>query len=116
MSDETISELIRRRLRDLGMTKSDLAKRLRVSRTYIGALTNATAKTPSGVYRPRQAIVAGLAKHLKTTEAEIQLFTLTAIAVIMVYQNTAVRRLTTASASMFAATFTRTALKVFGRF
>jgi Helix-turn-helix. len=68
---ETISELLQRRLKDLKMSKAALAQKVGVSRTYIGDLTNRTAKTKSGFYRPNPEIVTKLAKALQVTEIEI---------------------------------------------
>lgn len=68
---ETISELIQRRLTELDIKKSELAKKAGVSRAYIGDLANGTAKTKSGHYRPKPEIVTSLAKALEVSETEI---------------------------------------------
>ncbi len=68
---ETISELIQRRIRELGISKSALAERVGVSRAYIGDLANGTAKTRSGFYRPKPEIVKKLAESLEVSEIEI---------------------------------------------
>lgn len=67
---ETTSELIQRRLKELNITKSELAKRAQVSRAYIGDLANGTAKTKNGSYRPSPEILARLVKALEITESE----------------------------------------------
>lgn len=67
---ESTSDLIQRRLSELGIKKSDLAKKAKVSRAYIGDLANGTAKTQSGSYRPSPEIVARLVKALEITESE----------------------------------------------
>lgn len=69
--NETLSELIQRRLRELNLTKSELARSVGVSRAYIGSLANATANTRSGIHRPKPSIVTSLAKHLHVSESEI---------------------------------------------
>lgn len=68
---ETPSELISRRLAELGMSKSDLAKAVGVSRAYIGMLANATAKSRVGFHRPKPEILAKLASALQVSESEL---------------------------------------------
>lgn len=68
---ETPSQLISRRLSELGMSKADLAKAVGVSRTYIGMLANATAKSRAGYHRPKPEILAKLARALQVSEGEL---------------------------------------------
>lgn len=68
---ETPSELITRRLSELGMSKADLAKAVGVSRTYIGMLANATAKSRAGYHRPKPEIMSRIAKALQVSEGEL---------------------------------------------
>ncbi len=68
---ESLSELLQRRMTELDLNKSKLAEMVGVSRAYIGDLANGTAKTKSGIYRPKPEIIAGLAKALKVSESEI---------------------------------------------
>lgn len=68
---ETIGNLILRRLKDLNISKAELAKRVGVSRAYIGDLANQTAKTQTGFYRPGPEIVQKLAHELQVPASEI---------------------------------------------
>lgn len=68
---ETLSQLISRRLNDLGLNKAELARRLGMSRAYITSLANGNATTRSGQHRPSSDVIAGLAKHLRVSEARI---------------------------------------------
>ena len=68
---ENLSQLITRRLKELDLSKSDLAKRIGKSRAYVTDLANATANTPSGQYRPSPEVLSSLAKNLKVSELEI---------------------------------------------
>lgn len=68
---ESIGQLIQRRLKELGLSKADVAKLVGVSRAYIGDLANGTAKTQSGFYRPKPEIVSKLAATLKIGENDI---------------------------------------------
>ncbi|MCX7997337.1 MAG: helix-turn-helix transcriptional regulator [Leptospiraceae bacterium] len=45
-----LSELIQKRLKELNISKAELARRVNVSRAYIGDLANGTARTKSGNY------------------------------------------------------------------
>jgi transcriptional regulator with XRE-family HTH domain len=68
---ETLGALIQRRLNELGMSKAELAKRVGVSRAYVGDLANQTAKTQTGSYRPGPEVVEKLARHLDISTTEI---------------------------------------------
>lgn len=69
--NESLGQLIQRRLRELDISKADVAKKVGVSRAYIGALANGTAKTQSGFYRPKPEIVSKLAEALHIAENDI---------------------------------------------
>jgi len=68
---ENLSQLVDRRLRELGISKSDLAATTGLSRAYITDIANGTGNTQSGQYRPSPNVVAKLAKALEIDEAEI---------------------------------------------
>ena len=68
---ESLSELIQRRMKELNIKKTQLADKVGVSRAYIGDLANGTAKTKSGIYRPKPEIISALSKALKVQESEI---------------------------------------------
>lgn len=68
---ENLSQLVARRIRELGLKKSELAKQVGVSRTYITDLANGTGNTQSGQYRPRPEIIEKLAKFLEVEINEI---------------------------------------------
>lgn len=71
MDNELLSELVSRRLSELRMSKSELARRLGLSRAYITDLANGTANTQSGQYSPSPEVIEGLAKHLQIDQSEI---------------------------------------------
>lgn len=68
---ENLSQLISRRLSEVGMSKSELAKRIGKSRAYVTDLANGTASTQSGQYRPKPEVLAALAKHLQVPEVDV---------------------------------------------
>ena len=68
---EKLSELVRRRINELGLTNAELARRVNLSRGYIGNIVNETAPTQSGQYNLSPETVKSLAKELKISENEI---------------------------------------------
>lgn len=69
---ETLGELIKRRMKDLGIkNNSELGRMLKLSDAYIGDLVNDRGKTKSGTYKPRPATLAKLARVLRVSELEI---------------------------------------------
>jgi len=69
---ETLGELIKRRMKDLGIkNNSELGRMLKLSDAYIGDLVNDRGKTKSGTYKPRPATLAKLARGLRVSELEI---------------------------------------------
>lgn len=69
---ETLGQLIQRRLTDLGMRKSELARSLGVSATYVGDLANDTARTTkSGRYTPSPEMARKLARVLEVRLEEV---------------------------------------------
>lgn len=69
---ETLGELIKRRMKDVGIkNNSELARLIKRSDAYVGDLINDTAKTKSGTYKPRPATLTALSKTLQIPESEI---------------------------------------------
>ena len=68
---ETLGQLIQRRLTELKMSKAELARRIGKSPAYVGDLANDTAKTKSGTYVPSAEVVDALAYHLQISREEI---------------------------------------------
>jgi len=70
MKDETLGELISRRLNDLNVSKAELARRIGKSPAYVGDLANDSAKTKSGKYYPSPEVIDALAYHLQISREE----------------------------------------------
>lgn len=68
---EKLSELVGRRIRELGINNAELARRSGLTRGYIGNIVNDTAPTQSGNYNLSPDSVGKLAKALEISEAEI---------------------------------------------
>lgn len=69
---ETLGQLIQRRLTDLGMRKSELARALGTSAAYVGDLANDTARTTkSGRYTPSPEMARKLARVLEVRLEEV---------------------------------------------
>lgn len=68
---ESLSELVRRRINELGINNAELARRAKKSRGYIGNIINQTAPTKSGQYRLMPDTVEDLAKALEVPESDI---------------------------------------------
>lgn len=68
---ETLSQLVQRRLKELNTSKAAVARKVGVSRSYIGNIANETAPTQSGQYNLSPDTVSGLAKALEINESEI---------------------------------------------
>lgn len=68
---ETLSQLVRRRARELDLTNAELARRAGLSRSYIGNIMNETAPTKSGQYNLSPESVERLAKALDISQTEI---------------------------------------------
>lgn len=68
---ESLSELFRRRINELGISNSELARRAKKSRSYVGNIINETAPTKSGKYELSPESVKGFAKALEVDEVEI---------------------------------------------
>jgi transcriptional regulator with XRE-family HTH domain len=68
---ETLGQLIQRRLTELKMSKAELARRIGKSPAYVGDMANDTAKTKSGTYVPSAEVVDALAYHLQISREEI---------------------------------------------
>ncbi len=68
---ETLGQLIQRRLKELKMSKAELARRIGKSPAYVGDMANDTAKTKSGTYVPSAEVVDALAYHLQISREEI---------------------------------------------
>jgi transcriptional regulator with XRE-family HTH domain len=69
---ETLGDLIRRRMKDVGIkNNSELARLIKRSDAYVGDLVNDRGKTKSGTYKPSPETLANLAKVLKVSEIEI---------------------------------------------
>lgn len=68
---ESLSELVRRRINELGINNAELARRAKKSRGYIGNIINQTAPTKTGQYRLMPDTVEDLAKALEVPEADI---------------------------------------------
>jgi transcriptional regulator with XRE-family HTH domain len=71
MAIEPLSDLIQRRLRDLNMSKSELAEKIGRTRAYVGTLANGTAANRSGQTIPSPDVVEKLAIHLKVSRDQI---------------------------------------------
>lgn len=69
--EETLGSLIQRRLKELKMSKAELARRIGKSPAYVGDLANDTAKTKSGTYVPSAEVVDALSFHLQISREEI---------------------------------------------
>ncbi|HRH45880.1 MAG TPA: helix-turn-helix transcriptional regulator, partial [Pyrinomonadaceae bacterium] len=69
---ETLGGLIQRRMKEVGISsKSELARLIGKSASYVGDLINNTGKTKSGTYKPSPEVVSALCFHLKVSENEI---------------------------------------------
>lgn len=68
---ETLSQLLTRKAHELGISKSEVARRTGLSRQYIGNIFNRTAPTKSGQYILSPETVGKLAKALALSENEI---------------------------------------------
>lgn len=68
---EKLSELVGRRIRELGLKNADIARLSGLSRSYIGNIVNETAPTQSGQYNLSPKSVSALAKALQISEIEI---------------------------------------------
>jgi transcriptional regulator with XRE-family HTH domain len=68
---ETLSQLIRRRAKELKLTNAELARRAGLSRSYIGNIINQTAPTKSGQYVLSPDAVDRLAKALEINQTDI---------------------------------------------
>lgn len=68
---ESLSELVRRRARELGLSNADIAARAGLTRGYIGNIINETAPTKSGQYVPNPDTVHALSGALKVTQRDI---------------------------------------------
>lgn len=68
---ETLSQLVRRRVKELGITNAELARRAGLSRSYIGNIVNETAPTKSGQYHLSPESLSKVAKALDVTQTEI---------------------------------------------
>lgn len=68
---ETLSQLVRRRARELNLRNAELARRAGLSRGYIGNIINETAPTRSGKYRISPEVVERLAKAIEVSQTEI---------------------------------------------
>lgn len=71
VKQENLTELVQRRLKELGLKKSHLAEKTGLSRTYITDIANGTGNTQSGQYRPSPEVISSLSKHLQVSEIEI---------------------------------------------
>jgi transcriptional regulator with XRE-family HTH domain len=67
----SLAEIIQKRLTDLDISKSDLARKMGVSRSYVVNMANETGNTRSGQYRPLPEVTAQMAKHLQISQDEI---------------------------------------------
>lgn len=68
---ENLSQLVQRRIKELGISKAEIARRTGLSRTYITDIANSTGNTQSGQYNLTPETVAKFSKALEITEAEI---------------------------------------------
>lgn len=68
---KTLSELVQERLQALKMSKSELARRVGVSRSYIVNIANGTAATRSGQYKPSPDVISKMAKALEIPESSL---------------------------------------------
>ena len=68
---ESLSQLVRRRMGELGINNAELARRAKKTRGYIGNVINETAPTKSGQYRLLPETVTDLAKALEIPESDI---------------------------------------------
>lgn len=68
---EKLSELVSRRMKEMRIGPSDLARLVGKTRGYIGNMANGTAPTKSGEYEPSPEVVSSLAKALEVDEQEI---------------------------------------------
>ena len=68
---ENLSQLVGRRIKELGITKSELARRTGLSRAYIGNIVNQSAPTQSGQYDPSPEVIAKFVIHLQVSEDEM---------------------------------------------
>lgn len=68
---EKLSELVSRRLNELGLRKAEAARIAGISRSYFGNIANGTAPTPSGEYNLSPEAVSGLSRALQVSESDI---------------------------------------------
>lgn len=69
---ETLGELIRRRMNEVGIkNNSELARLIGRSDAYVGDLINDRGKTKSGKYQPRTQTISKLSHVLRIPESEI---------------------------------------------
>lgn len=68
---EDLSTLVQRRIRELGISNAEVARRSKLSRSYIGNIVNKTAPTQSGQYNLSPDAVGRLATAIEVSETEI---------------------------------------------
>jgi transcriptional regulator with XRE-family HTH domain len=68
---ETLSQLMRRRAAELGLSNAEIARRAGLSRSYIGNIINETAPTKSGQYNLSPEVVDKLSKVLEVPQTDI---------------------------------------------
>lgn len=68
---ENLSQLVQRRLKELGASKAEIARQTGLSRTYITDIANNTGNTQSGQYNLTPGTVGKLSKALVVSESEI---------------------------------------------
>lgn len=68
---EKLSELVSRRIRELGLKNAEVARRTGLSRSYIGNMANGTAPTQSGEYEPSPEVIEKLSTALEISQNEI---------------------------------------------
>ncbi len=88
---EKLSDLFRRRIKELGIKNVDVASRSGFSRGYVGNIVNETAPTQSGQYNLSPDAVSAFAKALEVSESEI----LEALNYLPENQNTGIKKPTT---------------------
>lgn len=71
VENETLSQLLKRRLKELNLTNSQFATLAGLSRSYIGNMINETAPTKSGQYNPEPETVGKIARAAQVSEIEI---------------------------------------------
>lgn len=67
---EDLSALVQRRIRELGLSNSEVARRAKLSRSYIGNIVNRTAPTQSGQYNLSPEAAHNLAAAIEVSDIE----------------------------------------------